>query len=121
MAQNIQHRLNGVQVAILILTLMTALAHLFLGVQLDEQLHIWFLLNGLGYLILLAAFFLPQLAQVHPAIRWILLGYTLLTFILWFFLGSPREGKIDPFDMGVKAVEVLLVLLLLGDSRQEAN
>jgi hypothetical protein len=121
MSQNIWRRLDVVQAAILILTLITALTHLFLGVQLYEELHSWFLLNGLGYLILLAAFFLPRFAQIHPAIRWMLLGYTLLTIILWFFLGSPREGKIDPFDMSVKGVEALLVLLLVADSRRDTN
>ena len=121
MKQKVQHRLDIVQTAILIFTFITALAHLFLGFQMDEELHTWFLLNGLGYLTLLTAFFRPQFAHIHSIIRWTLLGYTLLTIILWFFLGSPREGQIDPFDISVKAVEILLVICLLADSRRDAK
>lgn len=113
------NRLDIVNVGIVLLTLITAGAHLYLASQPDEDLRFWFLLNGIGYLALLIAFELPQLAQIHSLVRWILLGYALLTIILWFFLGSLSQGEIDPFDITVKIVEVVLVLLLFIDSRRE--
>ena len=113
-----QNRLNAIRVGIIIFTLITAIAHLYLGFKPDEELHTWFLFNGLGYLALLVAFFLPQFAQFHSLIRWILLGYTLLTIVLWFFLGSISHGQLDPFDITIKVVEVVLILLLFIDSRR---
>ncbi|GHO62147.1 hypothetical protein KSC_010390 [Ktedonobacter sp. SOSP1-52] len=118
MRRSVQPRshLDSIGVGIGALTLLTALAHLYLGMQPDEELWAWFLLNGLGYLVLLVLFFLPQLATIHAVVRWTLLGYTLLTFILWFFLGSPSQGELDPFDLTVKAAEAILIIFLLVDS-----
>jgi hypothetical protein len=123
MKQSLQQgsRLGLMGVGILVLTLFTALAHLYLGTQPDEELRVWFLFNGLGYLTLLVAFFLPLFAHVHSTVRWVLLGYTLLTIILWFFLGSPSQGQLDPFDLAVKVAEAALVLLLFTDSRREVH
>jgi hypothetical protein len=114
-------QIDGIGIGIIILTLITAIAHLYLGFKTDEELHTWFLLNGLGYLGLLVAFFLPQLAQYHSLIRWALLGYTLLTIILWFFLGGVSHGELDPFDVTVKMVEAALVILLFIDSRRDTR
>jgi hypothetical protein len=113
------NRLDLVAMGIVLLTLITAGAHLYLAAQPDEDLRFWFLLNGLGYLVLLAAFELPQFAQIHTIVRWVLMGYALLTIILWFFLGSISQGELDPFDITVKVVEAALVLLLFLDSRRE--
>ncbi len=114
-------RLDGIVVGIIVLTAITAIIHLYLGFQPDEDLHTWFLLNGLGYLALLTAFLLPQFQQIHPLVRWALLGYTLLTIILWFFLGGVSHGELDPFDLFTKAVEVALIILLFIDSRRDLN
>ncbi len=114
-------RIDAIGIGIVILTLITAIAHLYIGSKPDEELHTWFLLNGLGYLGLLVAFFLPQFAQVHSLVRWALLGYTLLTIILWFFLGSIKDGQLDPFDITVKVVEAVLVILLFIDSRRDTR
>ena len=109
-----QNRLNLLlSGGIFVCTLFTALMHLYLGTQPDEALRIWFLLNGLGYLTLLAAFFFSPSASFHFGIRWFLLGYTLLTILLWVLLGSPLQGQLDPFDLTVKVDEVILVVLLL--------
>jgi tellurite resistance protein TehA-like permease len=104
---------------ILSLGLLTAGAHLYLAAQPDESLHFVFLLNGLGYLALLAAFVLPQFKKVHTIVNLAFIGYTFLTIILWFFFGSPSEGGAwDPFDVLVKVTELLLVIQLLLDFRQ---
>ncbi len=113
------NRLDIVAMGIVLLTLITAGAHFYLAGQPDEDLRFWFLLNGVGYLVLLAAFVLPPFAQIHPMVRWVLMGYALLTIILWFFLSSISQGKLDPFDITVKVVEAALVLLLFLDSRRE--
>jgi len=112
---------NTFLISILMLTLITAGAHLYLASQPDEKLRFWFLLNGLGYLALLFAYILPQLRRFHHVIRWLLLGYVVLTIALWFFLGSPHEGSLDPFDVVVKAVEVTLAINILFDIRQGKN
>ncbi|GCE09764.1 DUF7475 family protein [Dictyobacter aurantiacus] len=109
----------AVVIGITLTTLITGGAHLYLAMQPDEDLRFWFLLNGLGYLGLLFMFLLPRFARAHSLIRWIFIGYTLLTIVLWFFLGSPSEGwPWDPFDTTVKTVEVILVILLCLDFRQ---
>src|SRR5689334_55882 len=117
----LRSRPDNLETGIIVLTLITASTHLFLSTLPDEELRTWFLFNGLGYLTLLAAFFLPQLARLHSFIRLILMAYTLLTIILWFFFGSPSEGKLDPFDVVIKLIEAALIVLLLIDSRRNAG
>ena len=112
-----QKRFSSIQPGSIALLLLTASAHLYLGTQPDEELHFWFLLNGLGYVVLLVPFLLPQLAAIHTATRKVLASYTMLTILLWIFLGSPARGKFDPFDVIVKAIEVSLVILLILDER----
>ncbi|GER87647.1 hypothetical protein KDW_18090 [Dictyobacter vulcani] len=117
-----ESRFEFVSIAILLLALGTAFAHLYLAAQPDEDLRFWFMLNGIGYLGLLGAFFLPALKAYQGIIRWALLGYTLLTIVLWFFLGSPSEGgPLDPFDVSVKVIEVVLCLLLIVHWRKTAT
>lgn len=114
-------RFEFVSIAIILFALGTAFAHLYLAMQPDEDLRFWFLLNGIGYLGLLGAFFLPALKAYQGIIRWVLLGYTLLTIILWFFLGGPSEGTLDPLDVTVKVIEVVLCLLLIVHWRKNAT
>jgi hypothetical protein len=44
-----------------------------------------------------------------------------LTILLWIFLGSPKEGKLDPFDVLVKSVEIFLLLFLFLDWRVDSK
>ncbi len=118
--QSSRPQIGIVQIGIILTTLITAGAHLYLASQPDEDLRFWFLLNGLGYLALLVAFFLPQLARLHNTIRWAFIGYTILTIALWFVLGSPSQGHLwDPFDTPVKIAEVLLVACLFLETRYQ--
>jgi hypothetical protein len=106
-------------IGILALGILTAGAHLYLASQPDESLRLIFLLNGLGYLALLVAFVAPQLKKIHAIVDLVFIGYTLLTILLWFFLGSPSEGGAwDPFDVLVKVTELLLIIQLFIDFRQ---
>ena len=72
-----------------------------------------FILNGLGYLTLLAALYLPQLARYRNVVRWVLIGYAALTIFLWILIGARTPvGYID------KAIEFALISLLLVDARR---
>ena len=100
----------ALRAGIIALTLATAFIHLQLAFP-DPV----FILNGLGYLALLAALYLPasRLARYRIAVRWVLVGYTALTIFLWILLGARTPiGYID------KAIEITLILLLLLEARR---
>jgi hypothetical protein len=100
----------GLGVGIFLLALATAIIHLYLGLSFGNTL---FVLNGLGYLGLLAALQLPipQLARFRPFVRWVLVGYTALTIVLYFVMAPLTViGLVD------KAIEVALIVLLLADA-----
>ena len=109
----------GLGVGIFLLTLATAVIHLYLaftaipyfGLNIGVML---FILNGLGYLGLLAALQLPipQLARFRSAARWTLVAYAALTIVLFFVMAPSYEfiGYVD------KAIEVALIALLLADA-----
>ena len=73
-----------------------------------------FILNGLGYLGLLAVLQLPirQLARFRSAARWALIAFAALTIVL-FFIMAPVYTIIGYVD---KAIEVALIALLLADA-----
>ena len=98
----------ALRAGIVLLTLATAVIHLQLAFP-DPV----FILNGLGYLALLAALYLPQLASYRNLVRWILVGYAALTVLLWILVGARTPiGYID------KAIEVALISLLLLEARR---
>jgi hypothetical protein len=109
--------LTGKHYGILLATLATALLHLSLFPRLGPDP---IALNGLGYLALLGAYFLPIpfFQQRHNLVWWALLGYTVLTFILWVILGD----KTFTFDFSnaaigyyAKTAELFLMGFLLAD------
>lgn len=100
----------AIRAGIIVLTLATALIHLQLNFP-DPV----FIMNGLGYLTLLAALYLPlpQLLRYRNTIRWALIGFTVLTIFLWLLFGARIPiGYID------KVIEVALIVLLLLDARR---
>lgn len=105
-------QLSNKQWGVVILTAITALIHLFLGFgSLPDTFGIIFILNALGYLALVAAlYFLPQLADQRDMVRWALLGFTALTFILYFVFNLPNS--LSPLGLFDKAVELVLIVLL---------
>lgn len=76
-----------------------------------------FLLNGLGYLVLVIALYLPALQRYQRAIRWALIVFTAVTIILYFMVVGLRLNPIGLFD---KVVEVALIGLLLIEDRRPA-
>jgi len=76
-------------------------------------------LNGLGYLALLGAYFLPIpfLQQRHNLVWWALMGYTVLTFVLWIIMGDKNfvPGTSSATGYYAKAAELFLMGFLLAD------
>lgn len=74
-----------------------------------------FILNGLGYLGLLGALYLPipRLAEYRDAVRLGLIGFTSLTVFLWIVIGERT-----PISYVDKVIEVLLITLLLIEARR---
>ena len=108
----------GLGVGIFLLTVATAVIHLYLALTAIAYMGfnfgvMLFILNGLGYLGLLAALQLPipQLARFRSAARWALVAFAALTIVL-FFVMAPEYMIIGYVD---KAIEVILIALLLAD------
>lgn len=117
-----------VQIGIVITALTTAFIHWYLAISMlrDNQSPVLFFLNGLGYLSLLIALFLPRsiverflpsrLARLYrPVVRYTFMGYTLLTIILWWVMGP----MITPIAIIDKTVEITLLVLLWLDRARE--
>jgi hypothetical protein len=111
-------------VGIFLLTLATAVIHLYLALTAIAYMGfnfgvMLFILNGLGYLGLLAALQLPipQLARFQGAARWALVAFAALTIVL-FFVMAPEYTIIGYVD---KAIEVTLIALLLADAYTAAS
>jgi hypothetical protein len=106
-------------VGIFVLTVATAVIHLYLALSAIGSMGfnfgvMLFILNGLGYLGLLAVLQLPirQLARFRSAARWALIAFAALTIVL-FFVMAPVYTIIGYVD---KAIEVALIALLLADA-----
>jgi hypothetical protein len=100
-------QVGALQVAIAVCGLATAFMHLLAAIQPGEDFRLWFLLNGLAYLGWLTVFFLPRFAARHHMISFLLMGYALLTIVLWFMLGQPDQltGYV------INAIDLVLAVL----------
>jgi len=103
-----QTKMGGLQIGILLLAVATSLIHLTLSFP-DPV----FILNGLGYLALAAAFFLPQLKAYHATVRWVFIGFAAVTIIAWVAIGMRT-----PLGYLTKVIELVLIALLWMDGRQ---
>lgn len=100
--------------AVIILALITAAVHLALGVGgiaggNPDAFSILFVLNGLGYIGLLAALFAPNIPVFSGNRRlahFLMIGYTAVTLVLYFVFNGFA-------GMGVAAVIAKLAELLL--------
>jgi hypothetical protein len=103
--------IDPLRVGVIVLTVGTALIHLYLGLQGFPL----FILNGLGYLGLLAAIILPipRFSEYRNLVRWVLVGYTALTIFLWILVGARNSiGYAD------KIIELALIALLALEARR---
>lgn len=109
-------KLTGKHYGIILFTLATAILHIILFPD------IMFTLNGIGYLALLAAYFLPIpfLQERHNLVWWALVGYTALTIILWVIMGDKNfvPGTSSATGYYAKAAELLLLAFLFADRPQ---
>ena len=97
---------------VIVLAAITALIHLYVGISVPAPL---LLLNGIGFLVLIAArYFIPQLIQYRQAIHYALIAYTAIT-IIGYFAAWGVEGFSDVTGMIAKVVEVALIAVLALD------
>ena len=100
----------AIRIGVVMLTLIAALVHLSLLFP-DPV----FILNGLGYLTLMAALYLPnsRLAAYRRVVRWTLIGYAALTILLWVAIGERTV-----LGYSTTADEVALIILLLIEGKR---
>lgn len=122
-------KLTGKQIAIIIFGLITAFAHL--AAAFDKQLFQHgpdplFILNGLGYLGLLGAYFLPIsfFQQRHELVRKGFIVYAIITIVAWLVIwvgfsvirdGIPFFSRDSVYGVPAKISELLLIWLLYTD------
>jgi hypothetical protein len=104
-------RLGPVQYGIIALTIATALIHIYLAIPMTL---VMFYLNGLGYLALVAALYLPQFSAYRRQIRWALMAFTAVTILGWVVIGERT-----PIAFVDKAIEIALLVLLWLEHRQQ--
>ena len=122
-------QLTGRHYAIIVLTLITAVLHI--AAALDKQLFEegpdpLFLLNGLGYLGLLGAYFLPIsfFQQNHEWVRRGFILYAIVTIVAWLVIwvgfsvirdGIPFFSRDSIYGVPSKISELILIWLLAQD------
>ena len=104
-----QVTIGGIQIGIILLAVATAIIHLTLSFP-DPT----FILNGLGYLGLTAALFLPlPWAKDHrPIVGYVLMGFTAVTILAWVAIGLRI-----PLGYITKVIELGLLGLLWLDRK----
>lgn len=104
-------KFGPIQIGIILLTIATAVIHLALGIPNGM---VMFILNGIGYLVLVTALYLPQLSKFQGLVRWALIAFTAVTILGWVFVGAR-----NPIAYVDKLIEVALVVLLFVEMRQK--
>lgn len=121
-------KLTGKQIVIVLLVIFTAILHI--AAAFDKILFPYpdplFILNGLGFLGLLGAYFLPIkfFQDRHKLVWWGLFGYIILTIAAWVFIwviqyviigGEPFFGHDSIYGVPAKIAEVTLLFLLWSE------
>jgi hypothetical protein len=101
------------QIAIILLTLATAIIHLSLGIPNGL---VMFILNGIGYIVLVSALYLPQFKAQRNLIRWALMAFTAVTVIGWVLIGLR-----EPIAYIDKLIELALITLLFLEGRRSSR
>jgi hypothetical protein len=97
------------RLGILALALATALIHIVLAIPSNL---VMFYLNGLGYIALAAALFVPQLQPYGRLVRYALLALTAVTIVGWAIVGERSAlAYVD------KLIELALIALLVVEMR----
>jgi hypothetical protein len=112
-----QTTIGPVRAAIILLTLITAGIHGYLGTRAPGLLGNAFLLDAVVYVLLLAALLAPgpeALRRARPTTRVLLLLWAVATLLAWLVSGRGR----NPLGYLDKLVEMALVVLLGLDVAQ---
>ena len=109
-----QQRFGMLQYAIIGLTIATAAIHL----ALTSVGGLPFVLNGAGYLVLLALLYWPseRLDPYRSMVRWVLIAYTIVTIVAWITFGAR-----SPIAYVDKAIEIVLVGLLWYEGQTQTK
>ncbi len=104
------------RLAIIVLTLATAFIHLYLSGGTD----ILFILNGLGFLLLLAVMYvpLPFFDQFRSMAAWGLVGFSAITIVAYFVV-NPNPFA-SALGLLTKAIEFAIIILIVMNKRKEA-
>lgn len=109
-------KLSTAKIGIIVGALATALLHLSLLPKMGADP---IALNGLGYLGLLGAYFMPMeiFQKNHKMVWWGMVGYTALTMILWLVMGDKNfvAGTSSAIGYYAKIAEVFLMAFLWAD------
>jgi len=122
-------KLTSKQIGIVVTAFVTAVLHLlaaFDSALFPSGPYPLFILNGVGYLGLLGAYFLPirLFQQRHAWVRWALIGYAILTIVAWIWIyviqfvvlgGTPFFSRDAVYGIPSKIAEVLLIAFLATD------
>ncbi len=126
-------RIGFLQIGIILLAVITAVMHLYLGITMGSMmagsppagassggfsimallplpLPILFDLNFAGYMVLVTAHYLPALQRFQRLTRWLLIGYTAITILLWYLIAGSHPDMVEYIN---KSVEVVLIAFLL--------
>lgn len=99
----------NLRLAIAVLTAITAVIHLFLGIgDLGNTLGILFLLNGLAYLALLAAFWFDIPQGQGRLVQWALIAFAAVTIVAYFAVNDAPLNSV--FGLVTKVDELLLII-----------
>jgi len=109
-----QARFRTPQIALIVLTVITALIHFERAIQ-DPDIRILFILNGLGYFALLAAFYIPAFQKYHDLVRWTFIVYTAITILLYFVWVAMSGEWTIPLGPIAKIVEAAMIVILLRE------
>src|SRR5215211_1701136 len=107
-------RFRTPQIALIILTVITALIHFERAIE-DPDIRILFVLNGLGYFALLAAFYLPAFQRFHSLVRWAFIVYIAITILLYFVWVAMSGEWTIPLGPLAKIVEAAMIVMLLRE------
>ena len=120
-------KLTVVRVGIILATLVTAGMHLFSAFALYPPPQFspdpMFTLNGLGYLGLLGAYFLPIpfFQKRHKLVWWVLGGYAIVTILAWVILGDRNFASLaGQVGLTAKIAELILLVCLWLDRPRPA-
>jgi hypothetical protein len=109
---------STLRIAIIVLTLITSVIHLALGIMdftsgAPTSLALPFIANGIGYLALLAALFMnvPYFSTHRDIAHYLLMAFAAVTLIAFFVVNrSDLASAFGPAAIIAKSAEVLLII-----------